>query len=208
MYSIVLMVALSANAAPAAHEGGAACHGAAKESAACHGAVKRGHCHGGLFAKRERHGCHGGLFAKRDRYACHGGLFSRLRRGHCHGVVVEYNKEEKKPEKKEEKKPEKVPVPPKEKAEKPKAEAPAPAEIIVSLPEDAKLTIDGMPTVSRGSARIFASPELQPGKDYVYVLTAEVVRGGEIRSLTRQALVRAGQKTHVSFDFSSETGSR
>jgi uncharacterized protein (TIGR03000 family) len=77
------------------------------------------------------------------------------------------------------------------------AMVPAPATILVSLPADAKVTIDGAPTASTSAVRRFVSPTLQPGQEYTYSLTAEVVREGQTVSTTQQVAVRAGRLTTV-----------
>ena len=58
--------------------------------------------------------------------------------------------------------------------------APAPATLIVSLPADAKLTIDDSPTASTSAERTFVSPTLKPGQDYNYTLKAEMVRDAQV----------------------------
>src|SRR6516162_342210 len=46
------------------------------------------------------------------------------------------------------------------------------ATLVVRLPADARLEIDGTATRQTGSVRRFQSPPLEPGKKYVYVVTA------------------------------------
>ncbi len=75
-----------------------------------------------------------------------------------------------------------------------------PAKLYVTLPADAELTIDGMPTVSTSEARIFESPRLTPGKTFYYVLKATVVRGGKTQAVTKKVAVRAGEETRVQID--------
>ena len=70
--------------------------------------------------------------------------------------------------------PEKV-KPPKEKG---KEEVSAPATIVLSLPADAKVSIDGVATTSTSATRTFITPELNPTKEFVYTLSAQVVRDG------------------------------
>jgi uncharacterized protein (TIGR03000 family) len=77
----------------------------------------------------------------------------------------------------------------------------APATILVRLPADAKLTVDGSATQSTDSLRTFRSPPLQAGKDYKYTLRAEVMRDGKTVERTRDVNVRAGQTSEVNFDF-------
>jgi uncharacterized protein (TIGR03000 family) len=75
--------------------------------------------------------------------------------------------------------------------------APTPATIVVELPADAKLSIDGEATTSTGSSRVFTSPELQPGREYHYTLKAEVVRDGKPVVVEQTVAVKAGQPTPV-----------
>jgi uncharacterized protein (TIGR03000 family) len=72
---------------------------------------------------------------------------------------------------------------------------PAPATIIVSLPEDAALTVDDVATTSTGDSRTFVSPELQPGKDYHYNLKATVTRDGKQVVVEKRVIVHAGEIT-------------
>ena len=74
---------------------------------------------------------------------------------------------------------------------------PTPATILVQLPADAKLLIDNEATTSKGSSRVFQSPALNPGKEYHYTLTAEVVRDGKPVKFERVVSVMAGQTTPV-----------
>jgi len=75
----------------------------------------------------------------------------------------------------------------------------APAKVLVSLPVDASLTIDGQSTTSTGTSREFVSPALESGKDYVYTLTVNVVREGKTVSESKTVLVRAGETSTISF---------
>ncbi len=74
---------------------------------------------------------------------------------------------------------------------------PAPATIVVDLPADAKLRIDNDATSSTGASRVFQSPTLNPGKEYQYTLTAEVVRDGKPVKAEQVVTVKAGQTTPV-----------
>jgi uncharacterized protein (TIGR03000 family) len=82
---------------------------------------------------------------------------------------------------------------------------PSPARIIVTLPADATLTVDGTPTTSKSGTRVFVSPALQPGQDYHYDFKAEVMRNGERLSTTKHVAVRAGQETRVQIDLPAGT---
>jgi uncharacterized protein (TIGR03000 family) len=78
--------------------------------------------------------------------------------------------------------------------------APAPATIVVSLPANATLKVDGAATRSTSATRVFATPALPAGQDYYYTLTAEVVRDGQTVTATRRVAVRAGQESRVSIE--------
>ncbi len=86
-----------------------------------------------------------------------------------------------------------------------KSAIPAPATIVVSLPADAKLTVDDAPTVSTSANRVFVSPELQAGKDYHYTLKAEIVKDGKPVVITKKITVHAGEETVVSIEPTLET---
>jgi uncharacterized protein (TIGR03000 family) len=81
----------------------------------------------------------------------------------------------------------------------------APATIVVRLPAEAKLTVDGSATQSTDRVRTFVSPPLQPGTDYHYTLRAEVTRDGKTVERTRDVNVRAGQTSEVNFDFDASS---
>jgi len=71
------------------------------------------------------------------------------------------------------------------------------ATLVVTLPEDAKLTIDNEPTTSTSANRVFVSPSLETGKAYQYTLKAQVVRDGKTQTTTQKVTVRAGQVSRV-----------
>jgi uncharacterized protein (TIGR03000 family) len=75
------------------------------------------------------------------------------------------------------------------------------ATIVVHLPAEATLTIDGQPTQSTSSTRTFISPPLEPGKTYSYTLRAEMNRDGRAQSVKKTIDVRPGQPTEVTLDF-------
>jgi uncharacterized protein (TIGR03000 family) len=83
----------------------------------------------------------------------------------------------------------------------PSGECPAPAVLVVHLPADAKLTIDGEPTCSTGSRRVFVSPPLAPDRVLYYTLKAVRGAGGRRQSVTRQVAVVAGRTAVVHLDF-------
>jgi uncharacterized protein (TIGR03000 family) len=75
----------------------------------------------------------------------------------------------------------------------------APAHVVVTLPEGARLLVEGQPTRQTGASRTFVSPPLEPGVNYTYELTAEVVRDGKSLAQTKNVRVRAGETTKVDF---------
>jgi uncharacterized protein (TIGR03000 family) len=81
------------------------------------------------------------------------------------------------------------------------AVGPAPATLLVHLPEGARLTIDGYQPRSTSGTRWFVTPPLEPGRAFHYELRAEVERGGKRLTQTRQVAVRAGQQSEVTIQF-------
>src|SRR5262249_61144969 len=77
------------------------------------------------------------------------------------------------------------------------APEPAPATLVVTLPEDARLLIDDHLTTSTSGSRVFVTPPLAPGREFHYNLAAEVVRDGVTQRITRRVAVRAGPETQV-----------
>jgi len=71
----------------------------------------------------------------------------------------------------------------------------------VTLPADARLSIDGRPTRATSARRSFVSPPLEAGATYAYTLQATVQRDGREVTQTKDVVVRAGQESTVSFDF-------
>ena len=86
-----------------------------------------------------------------------------------------------------------------ERGKRNEATAPAPAHIVVKLPEDARLWVDDTACPLTSSTRTFDTPELKPGQVYYYNLRAEVTRGGRPVSETKRATLRAGQETVIEF---------
>jgi uncharacterized protein (TIGR03000 family) len=89
-----------------------------------------------------------------------------------------------------------------------KADDEAPVTIVVTLPEDAKLTIDDNATASTSGKRTFVSPAVAVGRDYHYTLKAEVVRDGKPQTIEKTVTVRAGEETRVNFDVPTGVAAR
>lgn len=80
------------------------------------------------------------------------------------------------------------------------AERAAPATILVRLPADAQVTLDGQATRSQGAIRRFITPPLERGKTFHYTLEAKVTRGSEVLTSAAEVSVRAGEETSVILD--------
>jgi uncharacterized protein (TIGR03000 family) len=203
MYSAVLMLALTAGS-ESVDFGKHRCHGS---DYGCHGTVAYScstyvGCHGAYAG----HGCS-------TAYGCsaRGGLFHRNR---CHcppvcsGVVygcaatsygcstpVIVGPEIKKD------------MPKGEKIDGPKKTGAVnvPATIIVSLPADARLTVDGAMTTSTSERRTLMTPVLEGDSTYVYTMQAEITREGRVLTQTQQVTVRGGMTSNVQFNFSNQS---
>jgi uncharacterized protein (TIGR03000 family) len=100
---------------------------------------------------------------------------------------------------------EKLKTPPKPKKAQEEAAVAAPATIVVSLPADARLLIDDAATKSTTSTRVFASPALEPGKDFYYTLKGELRVDDRTLTASKQVKVRAGEETRVQLEFPTTT---
>jgi uncharacterized protein (TIGR03000 family) len=104
-------------------------------------------------------------------------------------------------------KPKADPIPEKPKKEEPKMEEKKGARLstrstlVVSLPADAKLQVQGVPTTTEGQERTFATPDLNAGDVCAYTLSAEVVIEGKKVTQSRTVNFRAGEVVKVQFDF-------
>jgi uncharacterized protein (TIGR03000 family) len=78
-----------------------------------------------------------------------------------------------------------------------------PARLLVSLPAEASLTIDGFQTKSTSAQRLFTTPALEVGKSFTYTLKAQVERDGKPETVTRVVTVRGGEQTRVDLDFNA-----
>jgi uncharacterized protein (TIGR03000 family) len=81
------------------------------------------------------------------------------------------------------------------------------ARLVVSVPDDARLTVNDTPTAQTSSRRVFVSPPLEPGKTYHYTLRAEIMRDGQRLTTTQDVTVRAGRVTDVSLTIPAGTAS-
>jgi len=216
MYSIVLMMALSGGTeTPSFHGRHGDCCGCAGYSG-CNGGCYGGHggCWGGgcngCHARHHRergchHRCHGCNGNGCNGYGCHGYAGNGCCGAYaapvgCHGGAVAPHPgmmPGKGPA------PEKAP-PPKPKGGTEEVSNAAPAIIVVTLPAEAKLTIDDNVTKSDSAVRVFASPAIERGRDFSYTLKGEIVREGRTLTTSQEVKVRAGQETRVNLEFPGE----
>jgi uncharacterized protein (TIGR03000 family) len=212
MYSLVLMMALTGGAETPARHGGNGCCGCYGGGGGCYG----GDCNGGH--RRHRHdcgGCYGnggGCWGGHGCYGggcngggCYGGRHNRhgccgevvVTCCGCHGGGHPYPPPPPPPGMGAPKEGEKLKTPP-----KPTTMLNfAPATIVVSLPADAKLSIDDAVTTSQTATRVFTSPALEKGKEFSYTLKAELLRDGRAVTTSERVTVRAGQETRVTLQF-------
>jgi uncharacterized protein (TIGR03000 family) len=71
--------------------------------------------------------------------------------------------------------------------------------LLVSVPADAKVFVNGRPTTSTGGERQYVSRGLENGQHYSYEVRAEVVRDGKTVSETKVAQLSAGSQANLSF---------
>jgi uncharacterized protein (TIGR03000 family) len=78
--------------------------------------------------------------------------------------------------------------------------APNQATVVVTLPADAKLFIEGQPIDQVGSVRTIRTPaQLEIGKPYYYVIAMEVTRNGRPIRKEETVTLEAGKVTRVEF---------
>jgi uncharacterized protein (TIGR03000 family) len=75
------------------------------------------------------------------------------------------------------------------------------ATIIVHLPANARLTIDGQATQSTTATRTFVSPPLEAGKTYTYTLRGELNRNGRMVTANQTVDVHAGGVSEITLNF-------
>lgn len=197
MYSAVLMLAMTAGAGSVEHcRGGCygGCYGCSGYGG-CYGGYRGGYCSGYYGG----YGCYGGCSGYYGGYSgyygggccgCYGGGYYGsgygggyygYGGGYYGGAIVP------------------APV-----ASGP-AQSSTPATIVVNLPADARLIVEGMVTQSTGTRRTFVSPALPPGQSYVYTIRAEIAANGRTSTQTQEVIVRGGETSNVTFNLSSGT---
>jgi uncharacterized protein (TIGR03000 family) len=209
MYSVVLMMALSAPAETPMWGARAGCTG-------CTGA---GSCHGGLgwfgFLRFNCNGCCGGAGPA---FGVHGGgsVTANLGAspltyygfagcyGSCYGSYTNYFSYWSTPVSSHygygmPRKPGAAPTPPPPPGTDKAAAAPAPATVIVRLPADATLFANGVRTGQANAERRFVTPELSANEMFHYELKVEAIRNGQTVTETRMVEVWANATVNVDF---------
>jgi uncharacterized protein (TIGR03000 family) len=190
MYSVVLMAALTTTAAeaPACHR---SCHGysACYGCSGCYGGCRGGWggCYGGCWGGGYG-SCYGSFYGCHGCYGCYG----------CYGcsgyapVMVAPSGPPTMPPAGGA-----APAPP----PKPSGSGalPTKAKLIVNLPSDAKLYIDGQLMKTTSAVRSFNTPALDQGQLYYYEVRAEVMRDGKPVTENKRVIVRAGEEVKTSF---------
>src|SRR5262245_19398585 len=73
------------------------------------------------------------------------------------------------------------------------------ARLIIDVPAQAKLYIDGQLSKSIAEQRQFSTPPLQSGQTYFYDLAVEVMKDGKPVTEEKRIVVRAGDEIRESF---------
>lgn len=81
------------------------------------------------------------------------------------------------------------------------------AQIVVTLPADARMYVDGIDMNLTGSVRQFRTPDLKPGTKNTYSIKIVVDRGGKPVEETKTVDLVPGQTTRVHFAEPGSPGS-
>ena len=73
------------------------------------------------------------------------------------------------------------------------------AHFTIEVPASAELFLEGVKTKQTGPSRVFVSPGLTPGQQYVYEVRARWIENGQPVEQTRNVVVMAGQRLTVRF---------
>jgi uncharacterized protein (TIGR03000 family) len=82
----------------------------------------------------------------------------------------------------------------------------ATSPVTVTLPEKAKLFVDGVEAASTGGKHTFQTPELPKGKPFVYEFRADVEKDGTTETMSQKVTFNAGEPVVV--DFTEVTATR
>jgi len=210
MYSVVLMMAVTTGVDAPDHGKGyscSGCYGSCSGYSSCSGCIGSGHgCKGGgLFGRHKHHstGCCGysscvgscnGYTGCTGYVGCTGytgcnGYSSCV--GTCVGSVGAPVYAAPAPG------PAPMPVPAPLPKPKEESRLAAPATLVVSLPADARLSVDDAATTSTSASRVFTTPELPVGRIFHYTLKAEFSHEGKPVTVSKTVAIRAGEQTAV-----------
>ena len=78
------------------------------------------------------------------------------------------------------------------------------ATIIVSVPAEARVFVNGKVTSSTGTVRRYVSHNLEAGFSYTYELRAEMVVDGRVVAESKSITVRAGEAADLAFNFDAD----
>lgn len=76
---------------------------------------------------------------------------------------------------------------------------PATAHLVVLVPDNAEIVIDGRKTTQTGATRDFVSPELAPNQEFKYEVKARWQENGQEIEKTKTIAVKAGARVVVHF---------
>jgi uncharacterized protein (TIGR03000 family) len=82
------------------------------------------------------------------------------------------------------------------------------ATIIVNVPSQANVTIDGTPTQSTSEVRYFESPTLKAGQTYSYTIEASFQKDGAPVKVSKQVSFSAGKTVRVDFSTGAAVASK
>ena len=153
------------------------------ETPDCH---RRNSCHGGGYGA-----CYGGGYYG----GCYGGMYYGAPRG---GGWFGGSSGE----------PLKMPSDKKPEDTKPIGALGAPARIVVSMPADARFTIDDYTSPARSATHVIVSPPLAQDQTRTYALKAEVFRDGRVQTIEERVTVRGGEEKQVTLALPTSVAAR
>jgi len=82
------------------------------------------------------------------------------------------------------------------------------ATIVVNVPAEAKVTIDGTETTSTSAVRYFESPSLTPGQTYSYTIEASYKKDGAPVKVSKQVSFSAGKTVRLDLTSGAQVASK
>lgn len=77
--------------------------------------------------------------------------------------------------------------------------SPSPAVLAVNVPPAAEVWVDGNATRQTGAQRLFSSPPLPPGQNYVYVVRVRWLENGQPVEHMKTVNVQGGERVQMQF---------